>query len=71
MEMTFTEYAQTLTNEKTNFVKDIAKLTVASEQTVYRWLSGEFVPSKARRDIIAEYLNTTADKLWLNVESVK
>ena len=62
--MTFENYGQSLKNEKADFVKEIAKLVTTSEQTVYRWLSGEFVPSKIRQEVIAKYMNTTPEELW-------
>lgn len=62
--MTFQEYVQELSNERAEFVKRIAKITLSTESTVSRWISGEFIPSKARREIIAKEMGVSVDELF-------
>lgn len=69
--MTFRDYGESLKNEKTDFVKEISELVMANEQTVYRWLTGEFMPSKIRREAIAKHLNTTPEELWPTLKKIK
>lgn len=64
MKMTFADYGKSLKNERSDFVRELAKLTVSTEQTVYRWLSGEFVPSKIKQETIAKFMKTTTEELW-------
>lgn len=67
--MRFDQIANKLTNERTEFVKRISEITVASEATVYRWMSGEFYPSMARRKLIAKELNKTIEELFPRKEA--
>ena len=64
MKMTFKDHYNSKVNERREFIIQIAELTLATETTVTRWLSREFVPSKARQEKIAEYLGTTPEELW-------
>lgn len=64
MKITFTGYAEGLTNERIEFVKQLADLTTSTEVTVYRWMSGESVPTKKKREVIAKYLGKTTAELW-------
>lgn len=69
--MRFDQIANMLTNERTEFVKRISNITVASEATVYRWISGEFYPSMARRKLIANELGKTVEELFPPKEGKK
>lgn len=62
--MTFTDHANSLTNERADFVKRIAEITLATEATVSRWISGEFIPSKIRREKIAKEMNIPVEELF-------
>lgn len=62
--MTFKDYAGTLSNERAEFVKKIAEITTCDQATVSRWISGEFRPSKKRREIIAKEMGISADILF-------
>lgn len=64
MKITFTGYAESLTNERIEFVKQLAALTTSTEVTVYRWMSGESVPTKMKREAIAKFLGKTTAELW-------
>ena len=64
MKITFTQYADNLINEKQKLIDDLAELTLSTKQTVYRWMSGESVPPKIKRAIIAKYLGKTTAELW-------
>ncbi len=62
--MTFTDHANNLSNERVEFVKKIAEITLTSPATVSRWISGEFMPSKVRREIISRELGIPEDELF-------
>lgn len=64
MKITFTGYADGLTNERIEFVKQLAALTTSTEVTVYRWMSGESTPTKMKREAIAKFLGKTTAELW-------
>ncbi len=64
MKMTFRDHVLSKSNERADFVKAIAELTLTTEATVSRWLSGEFSPSPKRQKVIADYLGTTPEVLW-------
>lgn len=64
MKITFRQYADGLINEKQKFIDDLADLTLSTKQTVYRWMSGESVPPRNKREIIANYLGKTTAELW-------
>ncbi len=64
MKITFKEYTEGLTNERIEFVKELAKLTLSTEMTVYRWMSGQSVPTEAKREVIAKHLGVSASDLW-------
>ena len=62
--MTFTDYFKTLSNERAELVKRIAEITTCDQTTVSRWISGEFRPSRRRREIIASELGIPSDVLF-------
>ena len=64
MKITFTQYADSLINEKQNLIDNLAELTLSTKQTVYRWMSGESVPPRLKREIIAKHLGKTTAELW-------
>lgn len=64
MNMTFKDHYESKSDERREFIVKIAKLTLATETTVTRWLSGEFTPSKARQEKIARFLKTKPSELW-------
>jgi len=68
--MTFTDHVNSLSNERVEFIKRIAKITLASPATVSRWISGEFIPSKARREIISLELGIPEEQLFPQKENV-
>lgn len=68
--MTFKDYHNKLSNERADFVKRIAEITLASPATVSRWISGEFKPSKIRREIISRELGITEEELFPQKEDV-
>ena len=64
MKMTFRDHVLSKSNERAEFVKKIAELTLTTDATVSRWLSGEFLPSAKRQQVIADHLGTTPEVLW-------
>ena len=64
MKITFTQYADSLINEKSILVDDLAELTVSTKQTVYRWMAGESIPPRLKREAIAKFLGKTTAELW-------
>lgn len=68
--MTFTDHVAKLSNERADFIKRIAEITLASPATVSRWISGEFIPSKVRREIISRELNIPEEQLFPQKEDV-
>jgi len=69
--MTFKDHANSLINERAEFVKKIAELTLVSEATVSRWISGEFIPSKIRREIIAREMNIPVEELFPETHGIR
>lgn len=43
---------------------EVVQQTGVSAPTVYRWLSGESIPDKLQRKVIAEILKTDVKELW-------
>lgn len=62
--MTFKDHANSLSNERAEFVKRIAEITLSTPATVSRWISGEFAPSKVRREIISKELGIPEEQLF-------
>lgn len=62
--MTFKDHVDSKSNERAEFVKTIAEITLTTDATVSRWLSGDFYPSPKRQKVIADYLGTTPEELW-------
>lgn len=62
--MTFKDYASSLSNERTEFIKRISLITTCDPTTVSRWISGEFKPSKRRREIIAKEMGIPEETLF-------
>lgn len=47
----------------------VAEACGVAEMTVYRWLSGEIIPEKLKRDKIAEVSGLSVEELFPGVES--
>lgn len=62
--MKFTDLPKTFKDEREMFIEEISEITVAHRTSVVRWLSGKVLPSKRRREIIAEHLNIPEETLF-------
>lgn len=62
--MTFTDYVNNLRDERAELVKRIKELTLASDSAVSRWVNGESIPSKIRREIISRELGISEEQLF-------
>lgn len=62
--MRFIDIPKTLKNEREEFVTKICQTTLVDRSTVYRWLSGQVMPSKARREAISRELGIPEEELF-------
>ena len=68
--VTLSEYYKQLRDApapQRDFREKIARACGVSDMTVYRWLSGEIVPEKLKREKIAEITGLTVDELFPNL----
>lgn len=69
--MRFIDIPKTLKNEREEFVTKICLITLVDRSTVYRWLSGQVIPSKARREAISKELGISEEELFpLTIEKI-
>lgn len=68
--MTLTDYVNNLRDERAELVKRIMEITLASASAVSRWINGESIPSKVRREIISRELNIPEEQLFPQKEDV-
>lgn len=61
--MTFKDYKKDDRFSKP-FVNEIAKLTLTTQGTVYKWLRGAVTPPAIKQDIIAKYLGKPVTELF-------
>lgn len=67
--MALKEYYEELRNQPVPcdaFRKRIASVCGVSEKTIYRWLNGEVIPDKLKREKIAEITGQPVEKLFPN-----
>lgn len=62
--MKFTEIANSLRDERREFIKTVVDATGVYHSTVLKWISGEMTPNARNRQIIAEALNTSVNTLF-------
>lgn len=70
--MKFTEIANSLKDERRDFIKKICDVTQVYPSTVMRWINGEALPTARNRALIAEVLNMEPELLFpesINQES--
>ena len=65
--MEFKEYVDSLPNRRDEVTSELAALCCVSNNTVYRWLRGDFIPDALKRKVIADYLRVPEKELWPNV----
>lgn len=65
--MDFGSYVKSLPNERQEIVSQLAAQCRVTMTTVYRWISGDFMPDALKRKVIAEFLGKTEKELWPNV----
>ncbi|MCL6101010.1 MAG: helix-turn-helix domain-containing protein [Bacteroidetes bacterium] len=68
--MNLKEFYTELQNQPTpqkEFREKIANKCGVTEMTVYRWLSGEIIPEKLKREKIAEITGLSVDDLFPNL----
>lgn len=68
--MTLRDYYnnQSLSSPQRELREKIAAACGVAEMTVYRWLSGEIVPDKLKREKIAEITGIPVDELFPNLQ---
>lgn len=67
--MTFSDYCNSLTNEKEDLLKKIEDETLVSKSTVWKWANGKLIPSKKRRQKISNIVNIPEEILFPNIDS--
>ncbi len=64
VKMVFTDYMNTLPNEKQETIKRISEVTMTSVSSVYRWISGEIDPPAIKKNAIAALLKMDVNELF-------
>ena len=62
--MVFSKYMQSLPNQQTDTIKQIADLTCSTTTSVYRWIAGKSRPPLVKQKLIAEFLGVKLDELF-------
>lgn len=62
--MVFSKYIQSLPNQQTDTIKQIADLTCSTTTSVYRWIAGKSRPPLVKQKLIAEFLGVKLDELF-------
>lgn len=62
--MVFSKYMQSLPNQQTDTIKQIADLTCSTTTSVYRWIAGKARPPLIKQKLIAEFLGVKLDELF-------
>jgi len=66
--MTLQGHYSTLVNQKTKFIQDLMDLTGFTYRTIQRYLSGEIIPEKPTRKVIADFLKSDEETLWPDIK---
>lgn len=53
--MVFSKYMQSLPNQQTETIKQIAELTCSTTTSVYRWIGGKARPPLVKQKLIADF----------------
>lgn len=67
-EMTFSDYINSLPNQRQDTIKKIAEITCSSRNVVYRWLNGSIEPPLVKKKIISEVLRIPVEVLFPETE---
>lgn len=67
----YNELQSTQPTPQKEFRNKIAFECDVTEMTVYRWLSGEIVPDKLKREKVAEITGLSVDELFPNLQKVE
>ena len=62
--MAFSDYIQSLPNQREDTIKKIAEITCSDTSSVYRWINGKATPPLIKQKAIAQYLNVTVEELF-------
>ncbi len=62
--LSFVERIKGLPNQQIETIKEIAKITMSTQQAVYKWLNEGVTPAKIKQKIIADYLGADIEELW-------
>lgn len=62
--MVFTDYMNSLRDERSEEIKLIAEITSTTRATVYRWMSGEINPPLVKKRIIAAHYGRSVEELF-------
>lgn len=62
--MVFSEYMRNLRNEQQETIKELAKITMSSNMSVYRWINGMSTPPPLKQKVISEYLKRPIEELF-------
>lgn len=62
--MTFSEYINSLRNERTELIDEIAKQTMSSKNIVYRWIMGIVTPPPIKQRVISEITGIPVEDLF-------
>lgn len=65
--MDFKEFVNSLPNQRSETIAELARICRVSPSTVYRWMNGDFFPDPLKRKVIADYLNIPEKVLWPNL----
>lgn len=61
----------TVEDPRVQFRNKLAKECGVTIMTVYRWINGEVIPDKLKREKIAEIVGVSVDELFPEIETVK
>ncbi len=62
--MVFSKYMQSLPNQQTETIKQIAELTCSTTTSVYRWIGGKARPPLVKQKLIADFLGIKLEELF-------
>ena len=65
--MDFKEFVNSLPNQRSETIAELARICRVPPSTVYRWMKGVFFPDPLKRKVIADYLNIPEKVLWPNL----
>ena len=62
--MAFSDYINSLPNQREEAIKKIAEITYSDISSVYRWINGKATPPAIKQKAIAEYFNMSIEELF-------